>query len=43
MIILSTLTTKQHYAIDVPAGLVLALICFVLVRFGVEYRRIGRI
>jgi membrane-associated phospholipid phosphatase len=37
MIILSTLTTKQHYAIDVPGGLLLAAICFVIVRFGVEY------
>lgn len=37
MIILSTLTTKQHYAIDVPGGLLLAAICFVLVWFGVEY------
>ena len=38
MIILSTLTTKQHYAIDVLGGFLLAAICFVLVRFGVEYR-----
>ena len=37
MVILSTLTTKQHYAIDVLGGLVLATICFVLVRFGVKY------
>lgn len=43
MIILSTLTTKQHYAIDVPGGLLLAAICFVAVRFGVEYRTIGRL
>jgi PAP2 superfamily len=42
MIILSTLTTKQHCAIDVPGGFVLAAICFVLVRYGVEYRRIDR-
>lgn len=42
MIILSTLTTKQHYAIDVPGGLLLAAICFVLVRYGVEYKRNGR-
>lgn len=42
MIILSTLTTEQHYAIDVLGGLMLAAICFVLVRFGVEYRRIDR-
>jgi len=37
MIILATLTTKQHYAVDVPGGLLLAAICFVIVRFGVEY------
>jgi membrane-associated phospholipid phosphatase len=37
MVILSTLTTKQHYAIDVPGGLLLAAICFVVVRFGVKY------
>jgi membrane-associated phospholipid phosphatase len=42
LIILSTLTTKQHYAIDVPGGFILAVICFVLVRLGVEYKRIGR-
>ncbi len=42
MIILSTLTTKQHYAIDVLGGLMLAAVSFVLVRFGVEYRRIDR-
>ncbi len=42
MIILSTLTTKQHYAIDVLGGLMLAAVNFVLVRFGVEYRRIDR-
>jgi membrane-associated phospholipid phosphatase len=43
MIILSTLTTKQHYAIDVLGGLMLAALSFVLVRFGVEYRRIDRL
>ena len=37
LVILSTLTTKQHYAIDVPGGVLLAAICFVLVRFGVTY------
>ncbi len=42
MITLSTLTTKQHYAIDLPGGLALAAVCFVLVRFAVEYWRIGR-
>jgi membrane-associated phospholipid phosphatase len=42
LIVLSTLTTKQHYAIDVPGGFALAAICFVFVRFGVEYRRIDR-
>jgi membrane-associated phospholipid phosphatase len=41
LVILSTLTTKQHYAIDVPAGFILAAVCFVLVRFGAEYKRIG--
>ena len=42
LIVLSTLTTKQHYAIDVPAGFALAAICFVTVRWGIEYRRISR-
>jgi membrane-associated phospholipid phosphatase len=42
MIIASTLTTKQHYAIDLPGGMALAAICFVLVRFGVEYWRFDR-
>lgn len=40
LIMLSTLTTKQHYAVDVVGGLLLAAICFVVVRFGVEYRRL---
>ncbi|HUL08451.1 MAG TPA: phosphatase PAP2 family protein [Candidatus Acidoferrum sp.] len=42
LIILSTLTTKQHYAIDVPGGFALAALCFILVRFGAEYWRVGR-
>jgi membrane-associated phospholipid phosphatase len=42
LIVLSTVTTKQHYAIDVPGGFALAALCFVLVRFGVEYRRVGQ-
>jgi membrane-associated phospholipid phosphatase len=42
IIILSTLTTKQHYAIDLPGGLALAAVCYVLVRFGVAYWRIDR-
>ena len=42
MIILSTLTTKQHYAIDVPGGLLLAAICYVVVRVGVDYRTVDR-
>jgi membrane-associated phospholipid phosphatase len=42
LIVLSTLTTKQHYAIDVPAGFALAAICFVTVRRSVEYRCIRR-
>jgi membrane-associated phospholipid phosphatase len=42
MIILSTLTAKQHYAVDVPAGCLLAAVCSLLVRFGVTYWRIDR-
>ena len=42
MIILSTLTTKQHYMVDIPAGCLLAVVCSLLVRFGVAYRRIDR-
>jgi membrane-associated phospholipid phosphatase len=42
LIILSTLTTKQHYAIDLPGGVALAALCFVLVRLGVEYWPIDR-
>jgi len=42
MIILSTLTTKQHYVVDVPAGCLLAALCFLLVRCGVRYWRIDR-
>jgi membrane-associated phospholipid phosphatase len=43
LIVLSTLTTKQHFAIDVPGGFALAALCFVLVRFGVAYWRVGRV
>jgi membrane-associated phospholipid phosphatase len=39
LIVLSTLTTKQHYAIDIPGGFALAAVCFILVRVGVEYPR----
>ena len=39
LIVLSTLTTKQHYAIDLPAGFALAVVSFFIVRFGVAYRR----
>jgi membrane-associated phospholipid phosphatase len=42
LIVLSTLTTKQHYAIDVPGGFALAALCFLIVRLGVEYWRVGR-
>ena len=38
MIIVSTLTTKQHYAIDVLGGFMLAAVCAVLVRYGVAYK-----
>lgn len=41
LIVLSTLTTKQHYAIDIPGGFALAAVCFILVRVGVEYPRWG--
>jgi membrane-associated phospholipid phosphatase len=37
-IILSTLTTKQHYAIDVVGGVALAALCYGLVRLGPPYR-----
>jgi membrane-associated phospholipid phosphatase len=39
-IIVSTLTTKQHYAIDVPGGLLLAAVCCLVVRFSADYRRV---
>ena len=42
LIIASTLTTKQHYAIDVPGGFALAALCFLVVRFAFEYWRVGR-
>jgi membrane-associated phospholipid phosphatase len=42
LIVLSTLTTKQHYAIDIPGGFALAAICFILVRIGVAYWRVGQ-
>src|SRR5262249_59414892 len=37
LIIASTVTTKQHYAIDVPGGFTLAAVCLLFVRFAVEY------
>jgi membrane-associated phospholipid phosphatase len=43
LIILSTLTTKQHYAVDLPGGFALAAVCFILVRCGVDYWRVGRL
>jgi len=42
LIVLSTLTTKQHYVIDVPGGFALAALCFLVVRFAFEYWRVGR-
>jgi hypothetical protein len=41
-VILSTLTTKQHYFVDVPAGILVALVCIGITRFGLTYREIGR-
>ncbi len=38
LIVASTLTTKQHYAIDIAGGAALAAVCFVLVRAGVRFR-----
>jgi membrane-associated phospholipid phosphatase len=38
LIVLSTLTTKQHYAIDIAGGMALAAVCFVAVRAGLQFR-----
>ena len=38
LILVSTLTTKQHYAIDIVGGVALAAICFALVRGGLRFR-----
>jgi membrane-associated phospholipid phosphatase len=38
LIIVSTLTTKQHYAIDIAGGIVLAAACFLAVRLCVRFR-----
>lgn len=38
LIVLSTLTTKQHYAIDLAGGMALAAVCFVVVRAGLRFR-----
>ncbi len=38
LIVASTLTTKQHYAIDIAGGMVLAAVSFVLVRAAVRFR-----
>ena len=37
LIVVSTLTTKQHYAIDIAGGVALAAVCFVLVRACVRF------
>jgi membrane-associated phospholipid phosphatase len=42
LIIASTLTTKQHYAIDVAGGLALAVGCYLLVSFAVGYEPLDR-
>jgi membrane-associated phospholipid phosphatase len=39
LIALSTLTTKQHYVIDLVTGLLLALICYWFFHRYVDYRR----
>ena len=36
LIVISTVTTKQHFFIDLPAGMVLAAFCYWLVRKGVR-------
>jgi membrane-associated phospholipid phosphatase len=41
-VILSTLTTKQHYFVDVPAGVLLGIVCIAITRFGFTYRELGR-
>jgi membrane-associated phospholipid phosphatase len=41
-VILSTLTTKQHYFIDVPAGALVGIACIAITRFGFTYRELGR-
>jgi membrane-associated phospholipid phosphatase len=38
LIVLSTLTTKQHYAIDIAGGVALAAVCFVAVRACLHFR-----
>ena len=38
LIVLSTLTTKQHYAIDIAGGVALAAVCFVAVRACLRFR-----
>ena len=41
-IVVSTLTTKQHYAIDIAGGIALAAVCFILVRVGVRVGDVAR-
>ena len=41
LIVVSTLTTKQHYAIDIAGGIALAAVCFILVRAGVRFRDVA--